>query len=155
MARTKINQILGAPDKGVSRTHGLNGILSRLFRQLLMNLNVTPMYWGSLMNDFIKDVRNGVPNNKRDQTSIRGNLTKEFARTQMTWKVFCKGLRFLQITNIKITIEATHRERQYPTVVSVDVNLGGVGIKQLVEETAEPEIEGETEFVDEKEESSH
>jgi hypothetical protein len=37
----------------------------------------------------------------------------------------------------------------------VDVNLGGVGIKQLVEETAEPAIEGETEFVDEKEESGH
>lgn len=108
MAKNLISKILAATDKGVNRTSGANGVLARLFRQMLLDLGISHSKWSTLMYDFITDVKNGVPNNKKDQTSMRGNLTKEFARPQMTWKVFCKAMRFLQICNIEIVIKARH-----------------------------------------------
>ena len=145
MARNKITQLLTSPDKGVNRTTGVNGVLSRMFRIMLLDNGINPMRWGVLMHSFINDVRNGVPNNKRDQTSIRGNITKEFARPQMTWKVFVKAMRFLHIVHLKITIEATHAGKPNPTIHTVNVPLGNISMQQMLEDTAEPEIEGELE----------
>lgn len=148
-SRNKMGQLLASPDKGVNRTTGVNGVLSRLFRIMLLDNGVNPMRWGVLMHSFINDVRNGIPNNKRDQTSIRGNITKEFARPQMTWKVFVKACRFLHIVHLKITIEATHAGKPNATIHTVNVPLGNLSIQQMLEETAEPPIEGESEDEDE------
>ena len=108
MAKQNMKAVLASPDKGISKTYGANGVLSRLFRQMLHDLNITGPRFGNLLYDYITDSRHGVPNNKKDQTSIRGNLTKEFARPQMTWKVLCKALRFLQIVKIDLVIKAYH-----------------------------------------------
>lgn len=148
MARLKMTQLLTAPDKGASKTQGINGVLSKLFRMIMIELNVGGMRWGTLMHEFVKDARNGVPDNRRDQTSIRGNLTKEFARPQMTWKVFMKAMRFLQVRNLKITLEITHDARENPTVVSVNVPLE-LPVAAVLEETEEPQVPGESEFEDE------
>lgn len=123
MAKNKLTKILTAPDKDIKKTFGANGVLSRLFRQMLLDLNVGPSRFGSLLQDYILDPRNGVPNNKKDQTSMRGNLTKEFSRPQMTWKVFCKALRFLQITKIEFVIKAHHRHGK-TTIHSTVVDFG-------------------------------
>lgn len=124
MAKNKLTRILTAPDKDIKKTFGANGVLSRLFRQMLLDLNVGPSRFGSLLQEYILDPRNGVPNNKKDQTSMRGNLTKEFSRPQMTWKVFCKALRFLQITKIEFVIKAHHRTGR-STIHSTVVDFGG------------------------------
>lgn len=119
-----IQQILQAPDKYISRTRGANGILTRLWIQILSDRGVTLPRWGSLMADYISDARNGIPNNKKDQTSMRGNLTKEFTREQMTWKVFCKGLRFLQVLKIELVIKAYHANGE-TSLHSTVVDFGG------------------------------
>ena len=104
----KMDKILTSRNKDVDKTSGANGVLSRLFRQILLDLDITGSKFGNLLQDYILDSRHGVPNNRKDQTSMRGNLTKEFSRPQMTWKVFCKALRFLQITKIEFVIKAHH-----------------------------------------------
>lgn len=109
MAKNKINKILTSPDKEVKKTFGIGGILSRLFRQILADLNITPSRFGSLMQDYVNDPRNSIPNNKRDQTMNRGNLIKEFSKPNMTWKVFCKAMRFLQFVKIDFVVRAYHR----------------------------------------------
>lgn len=123
MAKNQIQKILQSPDKYMVRTHGANGVLSRLWLKMLGDLHVTLPRWGSLMADYITDARNGVPNNKKDQTSMRGNLTKEFSRQQMTWKVFCKALRFLQIVKIELVINAHHADGR-TTLHSTVVDFG-------------------------------
>ena len=124
MAKNKLTRILTAPDKDVKKTFGANGVLSRLFRQMLLDLNIGPPQFGHLMAQYLADPRNAVPNNKKDQTSMRGNLNKEFSRPQMTWKVFCKALRFLQITKIEFVLQAT-RATGKPTIHSTVVDFGG------------------------------
>lgn len=108
MARNKLTRILTAPDKDIKKTFGANGVLSRLFRQMLLDLNIGPSRFGQLLQHYILDARNGVPNNKKDQTSQRGNLTKELSKPQMTWKVFCKAMRLLQIVRIEFVVKAHH-----------------------------------------------
>ena len=125
MAKNKLNRILTSPDKDIKKTFGANGVLSRLFRQILWDLNIGPNRFGTLLQEYILDARNGVPNNKKDQTSARGNLTKEFSRPQMTWKVFMKAMRFLQIVRIEFVVKLHHRSpSKPPTLHSTVVELG-------------------------------
>lgn len=107
-SKIKLSDLAGMRDKGVSKTAGSAGILSRLFRQMMLDLNISPLKIHELMQAYILDPRNGVPNNRRDQISERGNLTKELARPQMTWKIFCKSLRFIGIRKVRLTLVATH-----------------------------------------------
>jgi hypothetical protein len=138
MAKNKLVRLLNDPTKGMNETFGTNGILAHLFRKMLHDLNVSPMRWGSLMYDFITDPRNGVPDNKKDQTSWRGNFVKEFERRQMTWKVFCKAMRFLQLVKIRFIVEAYHRNGKV-TEHSTFVNFGVVEEQDGQEPPAEPE----------------
>ncbi len=106
MARNDLFKLLNAVDKGVGRTYGPNGALSRLFRQILLNRNIGPEKFGSLMYDYLKDPRNHIPSNRKDMTSARGNLGMALAQPSMTWKVLCKGFKFLKIVKIDISIRA-------------------------------------------------
>lgn len=108
MAGKDLFKLLTSPDKGVSRTFGSKSLLSRLFRQLMKDLNVGPERFGALMRDYINDPRNHIPRNRKDMTSARGNLGAALSKPQMTWKVFCKGLAFLKIWKIDIAIRVYH-----------------------------------------------
>lgn len=131
--RNKIGKILSSPDKGVGRTSGANGVLSSLFRQILFDLSINPSHWSALMHEYIHDPRNGVPNNRRDQTSHRGNLTKEFGRAQMTWKVFMKAMRFLQVVDLELTIKIRRRNKK-TTLHTVKVALNNKAIEPEIED---------------------
>ncbi len=106
MAKNPMMKLLAAPDKGISRTHGPNGILARLFRTILYDEDITPFKYIELMDTFIRENQSGVPKNRVDLTSWRGNLTKELSHDRISWKVFCKALRFLRAMRVefKVTI---------------------------------------------------
>lgn len=136
MAKNKLTEILTSPDKLMKKTSGPNGILSRLFRQILLDLNIGPARFASLLQDYINDVRNCIPDNRKDRTSSRGNMTKEFSRPQMTWRVFCKALRFLQIKKIEFVIKAHHANGK-ATLHSTVVDFGSRRDLQTFEENLE------------------
>jgi hypothetical protein len=117
-----LSKMLEDPNKGIHSTYGSVGMLSRLFRTILKDLEIGGYQFNMLMARYLNDPRNNVPENKRDQTSNRGNLNKEFQKSTMTWKVFCKAMRFLKFTGFKITIEAKHANGRV-TAHSVEVDL--------------------------------
>lgn len=103
--KNRLRDLLNMPDRGVGRTSGITGILSRLFRKMLMDFGIDIHQWRFLMEEYIRgESKNQM--NLRDRTSIRGNLTKEFLNSRMTWKVFCRAMMFLKITEFKIVIIA-------------------------------------------------
>lgn len=106
MAKNPMIKLLTAPDKGVSQTSGPNGILARLFRTILFDENITPFKYMDLMDSFTKETKSGVPINRVDLTSWRGNITKELSNDRISWKVFCKGLRFLRIIRLEFSLRA-------------------------------------------------
>jgi len=96
------------------------------------------------MFDYLTDPRNMLPTNRKDQTSIRGNIAKEISRPQMTWKVFCKGLRILQVAEfeLKITIKRRNGEvSEHGTFVKLGTTAAEEEIIAIPSELAPP-IEG-------------
>ena len=104
---------------------GTEGILANLFKGILNDLRITAgkgSRWEDLMRNFLNDRRNGIRQNDRDRSSARGNLAKELLKPKMTWKVFCKGMRFIGLTKFEISIVAHHYSGQ-KTIHSATVNM--------------------------------
>lgn len=122
MATKKIMELLTLPDRGANEPDGPNGILARLFRIILWQLNITPMRFGKYMNDYIHDKRNRIKDTRSAHTSARGNLMKELGKPEMTFKVFMKGLRFIKVVRIEFIIKA-HHPNGTTTVHATEVDL--------------------------------
>ena len=124
MAKNQMDKLLLMPDKGIGKTSGNSGVIARHFRRILVDRNITIPRWGSYMYDFLTDIRHGIPMNRKDQTSMRGNLTKEFSRDQMTFKVFLKAMRFFKVVKIDL-VTKLYFEDSKPSVHMTTINLGG------------------------------
>ena len=79
--------------------------LSKLFRQLMLRMNINESKFGELMDKWIS--KNTTPLNRTEELSIRGNLGAQLMGTKMSWGVFIKGLSLLNIDTTTINITAT------------------------------------------------
>lgn len=87
---------------------GIGVVLSKLLQNMIHDLGFGSVdRWNFLMMKYINDPANEVKPDRRSQSSARGNLQKELSRSTMSWRVFVKGLRFLQIKKFTIIIKAT------------------------------------------------
>lgn len=107
--KNKLRDLLIYGDRGVGHASGIAGVLSGLFQKILIEREIKPAKWDSLINDYAK-AEVSHRDNRRDMASIRGNLNKEFLRPTMTWKVFCKAMMFLHVRRFKIIILAEHED---------------------------------------------
>lgn len=91
----------------VGRHSPSGNVLFFLFKDMLTQLRVDVMKWGHLMNVFI---RKQAPyyQNRRDFSSLRGNINKELSKGSMSWKVFSKSLQFLGAVRFRITIDVEY-----------------------------------------------
>lgn len=144
--QTGLRETLKPRSFGVGVPSGITGVLAKMFRNIVHELGVGPSQWDHLMDQYLNKelriledrrrerlIRQGgvetpeqVDTNRRDRTSLRGNLNKEFKRKIMTWKVFCKGMRFLQFRRFKFVLIAEHvngKVTEHSMIVSFeDVN---------------------------------
>ena len=102
--KKKANKGLRAVDKDI-QSGGADSILAMLFRKISQDNDINPIKFNSLMELYLSDRRNGIPQNTKDRASARGNFRKELLKPNMSWKVFCKGLRFLNIRSFDITLD--------------------------------------------------
>lgn len=103
--KNRMLDLLNSPTKEQEQPYGLRGALAKLWRKILFDLEINSTQWHKLMSDYVSDTRNGIPNTASDRTSMRGNLTKEFSRAEMSWKVFCKAMRFLQPVRVRFIVQ--------------------------------------------------
>lgn len=92
----------------VVQSGGVDSILASLFHSILVSLNINGTKFNILLEQFLSDKQNGLADNIRDRSNIRGNLRKELLKPYMTWKVFCKGLRFINVQSFEIVIRLHH-----------------------------------------------
>jgi hypothetical protein len=105
MASQQLGHILKSSNKDVHRTAGPNGILANLYRKMLVELNVGPGRFSDFLREYVIDPRNCIPQTQKDLTTARGNMMKELSRSGMTFKVFLKGLRFLQVRTLDFCVK--------------------------------------------------
>jgi hypothetical protein len=121
-----VQQMLDDPNKGINKTYGSWGLLSKLWRIFLKENHVSGYRFWMLMDRFLNDPKNRSKKNNKEHADNRGNLNKEFSNPAMSWKVFCKALRFAQIIEFRITLEARHRDGHitvHRTMANLDDDL--------------------------------
>ena len=121
------------------RSGGSASVLTKMFFTIMDNMGVNETRWNHLMTNYILDKSNCIPNNTKDQSSARGNLSKELLKKKQTWKVFCKAIRFLNIVKFDFVIRA-HHANGVVTESVVPVSFG-----DMVQESLDDEIEKDVE----------
>ncbi|MND22188.1 hypothetical protein D3C87_1422810 [compost metagenome] len=119
MQNKDLNQVLSSQTK---RSEEATGTLSKLFRQILAEQRFNMNLWNRNMLRYLKDPRNRIPQNSRDMSSARGNLSKELLRPTMTWGVFEKAIRFLNPYKVRLRLEFEWRggvKTEYTAIIHV------------------------------------
>lgn len=96
-------------------------ILHNLFKQIkaidcgppTQGSDHDPTKWNFFMTRYLRDPRNRVKNDRRSQSSARGNIHKELQKGSMSWKVFLKGMRFLRVKHFVIQFEVYHHDGNF------------------------------------------
>lgn len=115
-----MDKILSYKDKGQKETEAsAGGILSRMWRQVLYDLNIGPLAWRDRVNIYMSKSKK---NNNSDKISMRGTINKELAERNMTFKTLIKGFKILGAVKFKISIKVTWENRSESTHV-LNVNL--------------------------------
>ena len=104
----RVHEILQDPNK---KTLAARGALSRLFRVILDDFNITPMGWNRRMDTYLNDPINELPRTGKPRHTARGNINKQMASDPMTIKTFLKMMRFLGATRIRFSVQLTIRKR--------------------------------------------
>lgn len=103
-------------------TGGVTSILSRLYGKILLELGVGTTGINRLMEAHLNNPKNGIPQNLKERASARGNLSKDLIKPTMTWKIFCRLVKFLCVPKFEITITLYHSHHA-PTTHNMLVNL--------------------------------
>lgn len=81
------------------------GDLSRLFGEIIHELDLDDKQIRLLMYKWVNDPSNKVPNDPSSRSSARGNIRKDIRREEITWKVFKKLIRWLRPIRGRLVIE--------------------------------------------------
>lgn len=103
---------------------GADSILAILFRDILSACKLDDNALSGLMNRFLSDRRNGIPQNIKDRASARGNIRKEIFGEAISWKVLFKALRFINVTRFQVTLTLFHDNGKTTTHSTKIINLG-------------------------------
>lgn len=105
-------------------------VLKHLLNQIVEDLAITDSRFSNLMEKFVRDPYNNIPNNSKDRNQNRNNLIKEFNAPSISFKVFCKFLRFIRLVKFEIIIKAHHPNKTI-TVHSKTIDLINIDEKEV------------------------
>lgn len=100
--RNRMVQLLKQDDYGRGR---VKDALAGLFRTILANLEVSCMEWERGVNRYLNSVLTDQVQTGSSRSTLKGNITKEFSKDEIAWKVFCKTFMVLGIDRVVFEIE--------------------------------------------------
>lgn len=83
-----------------------NDALTALLRGTFEKLNITTTRFTELIGEYI--VKANIPVNMKEISSARGNIKKELLNNSISWKVFIKGLVFLNAWQFIVEVRLHH-----------------------------------------------
>lgn len=131
---SQMQQVLSDPNMQRDVPKGIKGYLALLFRSTVIAVRANSLSaFNVLLVQYVSNPNNGIPNNVKDRVSARGNLTKELFRDKMTWVVFCKAMRFLQIRRMRINLEVVMANGNAEVIEGKWLNLNNSTADEFVE----------------------
>lgn len=103
-------------------TGGSDAILASYFRDILKHLAINSGRFQFLLDKYI--ISQGMASNAVDSPLSRSALYRELMSSTMTWKVFIKGLLFLRVKSVVITI-ILYRDDCSTTAHDLELSLVG------------------------------
>jgi len=133
-----LGEKLEKPDKGF---RDATGVLGKLFSVICRDLGVTESLMNDRIQQYINNPVNGVPADNKARSSERGNIMKDLAAPDMTWKKFLKFLRIMTPKHVRFEVHLGWRNN-LETVHSLRVDMAhlkeyGESVIAASEETEE------------------
>ena len=134
MAQDKTDRCFGQP----ILTGTSDSILSALFRSILYDIGITPTRFNILLERYM--INANLPKNTKESSSLRGNLKKELLKGFMSWRVFIKGLVFLNIGKFDLSINLYHRNGSVTThTTTVSLRTETLAEEGTIDDTCDKE----------------
>jgi hypothetical protein len=119
------NDLLARDDKGESNTRLP---LTRLFRRILRDTNMTPIRWSNLANEWFKRKESGLTDTRQISQS-RFNLTRGVLSDTLTAANFIEGICCIHQDKkaVVISVETLDDKGMWTrTSVNLNIRLGGI-----------------------------
>lgn len=121
-SRNALTTILHTPNRDIHNTN-MNP-LARLVRVVFADLNIKPNRFHMMLNKYLDDPMNGFHTPEK-RSSERGNIQKELAKPNITWKTVVKLVRVLNPKRIRLSLEFDwHDGKTTRHVVQTEVRAG-------------------------------
>ena len=93
------------------RLHNEEGkILSEFYLDIMKAVGMTTDLYNELMIRYVNKAC--LTGSRKDRAGVRASLNKELLKPSMTWKTWIKGLVFLAITKVEVSLVLTHESRR-------------------------------------------
>lgn len=125
--------ILDDPNKGIEEAEN---IPARLFRTMLLQLNIHPWRWAQLLSRYVADPRNNIPQTRKDINHARGNMNKELKKSRITFPTLMRGIRLFNPVAVTFRIELEWRNQppsihSYRTVLNRNTALDDNAVEAI------------------------
>lgn len=97
-----IYTMLATPDKRIREAHG---ILSRMYRLILWELQITPYKWNLLLTNYLDKLTRDLDLSQDRVTNERNNLRKGLSDPDMTFEMLTRGLSVLAPRGMTFKVE--------------------------------------------------
>jgi hypothetical protein len=128
--KNDLEKLLSDPMKGMKRTRGQGGILSRVVRSIWFQNSTSYTWLERNIDDFIYKGTRSLGGKKNKKTASywgKSNIRSQMAVPSMTWKNFFKNLRVMKIVRMEVCFKFHFHPltRLPPTIVEVEVSVDG------------------------------
>lgn len=111
-------RVLSADDKQIGNVQkNANGLLAAILRKLFYDMNLSPMAYEQLIENYLA-TQNGGEVNRLEKTNTRSALNNELFADAITFKVLIKALKILQMDKVEIEIRGIKHNREYKSMIS-------------------------------------
>ena len=86
----------------------IKGVLARVFKIFLVSFGKDIVnVWDRMMEAYVTDPSNNIPNDRAKQTSAKGNMKREYLGPNLSFAKFCEAMRFAKFKRLRIIFSAT------------------------------------------------
>ena len=118
--------------KGIEEVKGPGGVLAYIVRSIWIKAGTRLGDLDHSITRFILNARRSSENKSVANYFNRSNLRREISKPAMTWKVFLRSLRVMEIASFKLIIEIRFSNRFKPDVtIPLVVDLGKFSDEEL------------------------
>ncbi len=93
--------------RSAANNNTVKGVLTRVYKFFMVSFGKDKTaVWNRLMDNYVNNPDNNVPELRGKRTSIRGNMKREYLGSQLSWPKFVEALRFSGFKKLEIVFIA-------------------------------------------------